>query len=258
MKICIRLILTKKDELKEKQVCETSWSFIPRCTHYISANFNKTDSEKLIQIIDKINHQANPKLDVIVRYFKRDDLDCLIDNGWVVTNVDVVLPSAELYKFIEDSGFEGVTLREIQEKWPHIKISNLPITNLQYGGKIVIGSGPESDSKSKYKIEHTFVIKEYMTANRNYWTRMREGNKPPIDIVEKPKPPKINKLSKSKQRECRKSVIDKATANDFNKYGFTDDFIDALSDDEKSYVLSLDDFKTKLLFNAIGKAAEVA
>jgi hypothetical protein len=255
MKICLKLILTNKDEIKEKQFGETAWSFIPRCIHYISSKFSQADADKLIQIIDKISRQPNPKLDIIVKYFKRDDLDCLIDNGWVVTDVDIVLPSAELYKFIEDSGFKGVTLEDMRNKWPHIKTSNMPITNLQYAGKISTGSGPKSDH-AKYEIEHTYIIKEHLGANRTYWANIRQGHKAPI-IVEEQDSFKPSKLTKAKQRECRKSIINKASVTDFNKYGFTEKFMSSLSDDEKSYIMSLDDFKTKLLFNAIAKSCSL-
>jgi hypothetical protein len=208
----------------------------------MSFELSDDEGDKFIKLIDKAS-STNIDLKPLVKYFKKSDLTFLIENEWNVESVIISIPPNELLEFIEKSN--GVTDKDISNKWPLVKQINWPITNLSYAQKIIIRTiNGETYYISKDKIN------EFNKRNIKQEEIKIEEVK-----IETPKESfKPVPLTKSECKSCRMSIFNIATLEDISIGGFKPEFVEKLSEKEKSYIIKeLDAFKTKLLMTEIKK-----
>lgn len=253
MKLCFKIILLKStdiDETKFSNSCSEGWLQEFKCYYYINSEVTDDDGKKFIEIVGKFrgSNLNNDNVEKIAKYFKRDDLVYLINNGWKVVGMYNIIPAEELYDFIKASGKKGVTDESIAAKWPWVRPVDWPLTALQYAGKIeTVISG----------LKVLYATSEYASACKNS-NRVEinapgaEEKKKKPEEIKPPPPPKIE-ISKEEIKSSRESIIKVATSFDYKDGRFLPSFISRLTDAEKKYLSSLDTFKTKLLISIISK-----
>lgn len=207
------------------------------------------DFETLVKVINKAK-KSDIDLSPLINFLKSDDLNALTDLGWRINDAEFTISADDLLVYYEEQDIEGGSHHHAHEiKWPHISIAELGTAQFQLMMNEKITTAPYFRAGGyvlkKLRDKHVSVIGE------------RRRNK---DVSIEPKKveksePKVKKitLTKKEQSECRSNIIDKATLSDMNVGGFTNEFISALSEKERSYLSDLSNLQTKLMMNAVTK-----